>query len=207
MYSVTVKIDGIESRRRSAGLLHVVNGFFLVAKAVDLYRMEAFRNFLPALPVLLIATPSLFYGFFRRRTDPFAKYNYILRLLQIIAFTYLGFMFLDSGGGSIHYIGVFIFALITILLLFSERRIFQETTIFFDEDGIRIPGYYRDHKVNWSELEDVSVREDFITLFHIRQKYLQYQVMQDLSTLEVAKLNAFCKDMIKEKQLADGNPD
>jgi len=42
------------------------------------------------------------------------------------------------------------------------------------------------------------VREDFITIFHIREKYLQYQVMQDLSTLEVAKMNAFCRDKIEQ---------
>lgn len=195
MYSVTVKIEGIESRRRSAGILHIVNGFFLVAKAADLYRLQEYRGFLPVLPVLLIAASSLFYGFFRKKTDPFAKYNYLLRLLQVIVFTYLGFIFLEIGG-SIHYVGSFIFALITIMLLFSERRIFEETIIFLDESGIKIPGYYRDHLVYWTDLEDVTIREDFITLFHKKQKYLQYQVMQDLSILEITKLNAFCREMI-----------
>ena len=66
-----------------------------------------------------------------------------------------------------------------------------------EEAGIRIPGYYRDHLVPWQDLEQVTVREDFITLFHIRQKYLQYQVMQDLSLLEIAKLNAFCREQIE----------
>jgi hypothetical protein len=43
------------------------------------------------------------------------------------------------------------------------------------------------------------VREDFITLFHVERKYLQYQVLQDLSTLEVAKMNAFCKEKLAER--------
>ena len=68
---------------------------------------------------------------------------------------------------------------------------------FFDESGIRIPGNYKDYLVKWDELTEVVVREDFLTFFHIKKKYLQYQVMQDLSTLEVAKLNAFCREQIE----------
>ena len=60
-----------------------------------------------------------------------------------------------------------------------------------------IPGNYKDYLVRWEDLSEVVVREDFLTLFHIKKKYLQYQVMQDLSTLEVAKLNAFCRENVK----------
>ncbi|MGZ5222200.1 MAG: hypothetical protein ACXWC7_19090, partial [Chitinophagaceae bacterium] len=120
-----------------------------------------------------------------------------LRLTQVVTFAYLGLM-LTSFARSIDYISVFTFAFLCILLMFSERRIFNETTIFMEEAGIRIPGYYRDHLVKWQDLENVTVREDFITLFHIRKKYLQYQVMQDLSTLELAKLNAFCREKTEE---------
>jgi hypothetical protein len=46
----------------------------------------------------------------------------------------------------------------------------------------------------------VIIREDFLTLFHVKKKYLQYQVMQDLSTLEVAKINAFCREQIEKAE-------
>ena len=48
------------------------------------------------------------------------------------------------------------------------------------------------------------MREDFITLFHIRQKYLQFQVLQDLSTLEIAKMNAFCKEQLEGVESNEG---
>ena len=53
--------------------------------------------------------------------------------------------------------------------MFSERRIFQQTTIYFSEDGIKIPGYYRDHLLKWNEISEVVVREDFLTLFNTSQ--------------------------------------
>lgn len=204
MYSVTVKIEGIESRRRSASILHVVVGFFMIFNASNYYRINNFKNLLPVAFVLLVASISLFYGFFRRRMDLSAHYNYWLRLVQVIGFTILGFLVVGTGRPT-DYIGVFVFALLCIVLMFSERRIFQETTIFFSEEGIKIPGHYRDHLVKWEELSGVIVREDFLTIFNTNEKYLQYQVMQDLSTLEVAKMNAFCKEKVDgERQKVEG---
>lgn len=204
MYSVTVKIDGIESRRRSAGVLHVVVGFFMIFNASNYYRITNYKNILPVAFVLLVASISLFYGFFRRRMDLSAHYNYWLRLVQVIGFAILGFLMVGTGRPT-DYIGVFAFALLCIVLMFSERRIFQETTIFFIEDGIKIPGYYKDHLVKWNELSEVVVREDFLTIFNTGEKYLQYQVMQDLSTLEVAKMNAFCKEKVGLRQAQTDN--
>ena len=196
MYSITVRIEGIENRRRNAGLLHVVIGFFMIINIATYYRYTAYQNFLPLIPLLLIASISLFYGLFRRKLDWNAKYNFWLRLIQAISFIILGIA-MTTVGRSIDYLGIFIFAILSILLLFSEKRVFQETLIRINENGIVIPGIYKDHLVEWNELSEVVVREDFITIFHEKQKYLQYQVKEDLSTLEVAKLNAFCREKIE----------
>lgn len=199
MYSITVKIEGIESRRRSAGLLHVVIGFFMIVNAATYYRFTGYKDFLPVIPILLVASVSVFYGVFRRKLDWNARYNYWLRLVQVVSFAILGIL-LTTVGRTIDYMGVFVFTVLSIILLFSERRIFQETVITLEDEGISIPGYYRDHLVDWNELSEVVIREDFVTIFHIKQKYLQYQVKQDLSTLEVAKMNAFCREKIEKSE-------
>jgi hypothetical protein len=193
MYSVTVKIEEVERRRRSAGLLHIVLGFFLIAKGSDYYRYLDYESFLPVLPAFIMAGISLGYGFFRRQFDPLAKYNYTLRILQVVTFALLALAFMRFGK-PIDYIGLLVFSFLAVLLMFSERRVFQETNLVFMDNGVQIPGTYKDHLVPWEALSDVIVREDFVTIFHIKKKYLQYQVMQDLSTLEVAKMNAFCKE-------------
>jgi hypothetical protein len=198
MYSITVKIEGVESRRRSAGLLHIVIGFFMIVNASNYYRFTEYKTLLPVALVLLLASISLFYGFFRRRMDLSAQYNFWLRLAQAAAFIVLGFLMRSTGRPS-DYMGVFIFALLCIVLMFSERRIFQPTTIFMNDEGIRIPGYYKDHLVKWEEISEVVVREDFLTIFNVNQKYLQFQVLQDLSIIEVAKMNAFCKEKIEKE--------
>jgi hypothetical protein len=196
MYSVVVKIEGLESRRRSAGILHVVIGFFLIFNSANYYRFNNYKNVLPVALILLVASVSLFYGLFRRRMDLSAKYNYWLRLVQLISFTILGFLTLKTGRAN-DYVGVFVFAALSIVLLFSEKRIFKQASVYFTDNGLQIPGYYRDHLVRWDEISEVIVREDFLTIFNVNQKYLQFQVLQDLSTLEVAKMNAFCKEKVE----------
>jgi hypothetical protein len=196
MYSIAVKIEGIESRRRSASILHIVIGFFMIFNAANYYRFMNYKNIFPVAFILLAASISLFYGFFRRKMDLSAHYNYNLRLMQVVSLTVLGFLMISKGRSS-DYIGVFVFAVLCIILMFSERKIFHDTTVYLTEDGIKIPGYYRDHLVKWNEVSEVVVREDFITVFNNNKKYLQYQVMQDLSTLEVAKMNAYCKEKVE----------
>ena len=197
MYSVGIKIDDIENPKRSSGLFHVIIGLFLIIKTADYYRYQDYTNFFVVIPFLAIGSISLFYGFFRRKLDLTYRYNFWLRLLQITSFLLLGLMIIGKGD-SIHYFSFFAFVLITGILLFSERRIAQETNILIDESGLKIPGITGDHLIKWEELENVVVREDFITIFHRKQKFLQYQVKQDLSTLEVAKMNAFCREMIEK---------
>lgn len=205
MFSITVIIEGIEKRRRSAGLLHLVVGFYLILNGSIYYRSTGYQNFLPVLPFMLAGGASLFYGLFRRRIDHDHRYNYWLRLVQVIAFTVLGVLMIGVGR-TIDQVSVFIFAFLSILLLFSERRIFQQTTIFINDTGVRIPGYYRDYLVRWEDLSNMVIREDFITIFHRQRKYLQYQVLQDLSTLEVAKMNAFCREKLEQAARIEATP-
>ena len=203
MYTIAVKIDGIENRRRSAGLLHILIGFFMIFHASNYYHITDYKNFWPVAFTLLVASFSLFYGFFRRKIDLSAKYNFWLRLIQFVCFLSLG-IFMMNAGSSSGYFAVFIFAFLCLVLLLSEKKIFKEFDLTLDENGVTVPGYYKDTLVKWEELSEVVVREDFVTLFHIKEKYIQFQVMQDLSTLEVAKMNAFCKEKIPQQTLSSG---
>lgn len=205
MYTVTVKIEGMDRRRRNTGLVHAILGFFLLIKSFDLYHYLESRSLVPTLPFLLVGALSLFYAFFRTRFDPAARHNAALRLLQSITFFSFGFLMLRMGK-NIDYISLFIWGFLTLLLFFSEKRIFKETIITLAESGVLVPGSYRDHLVAWPSLESVVVRHDFITLFHKGKKYLQYQVLQDLSELELVKMNAFCKEQI-ERQPSPVNND
>lgn len=202
MFSILVKIDGFLSRRRNAALLHVVLGFFLILKVFDWYSYSAYSNLLPMMPILIVAGLSLYYGFFRRKFDPSGKQNLWLRLVQATTFFVFAFVMLRVGH-PVDYYGLFIWTALTLILMLTERRIFDDTVVYLDENGVRIPGYFKDHMVAWEKLENVVVRHDFVTFFHRNNKYLQFQVMQTLSELEVAKMNAFCKEKLEREETSN----
>jgi hypothetical protein len=206
MYTVAVKIEGMDRRRRNTSLVHAILGFFLLLKSFDLFHYLDNRSLVPTLPFLLVGALSLFYAFFRNRVDITAKHNQGLRLLQSVTFFSFGFLMYRIGK-SFDYISLFVWGILTLLLFFSEKRVFKETLLTFSENGVLIPGSYRDYLVEWSTLESVVVRNDFITLFHQGKKYLQYQVLQDLSELELVKMNAFCKEQIENRVASEQEPD
>lgn len=197
MYTVAVKIEGMEKRRRTTGLIHIIIGFFMLIKSFDLYKLTGEKVSLAIALFLAVGIVSLAYGFLRKRLDITAKHNPGLRLLQTVAFLSFG-VFMYRFGKTIDYASLFLWGFLTLLLFFSEKKIFQPTLISFGNEGIKVPGTYKEHLVQWNVLEDVTVRHDFITLFHKGKKYLQYQVMQDLSELEVVKMNAYCKEQLEK---------
>lgn len=195
MYLIAVKLEGLEKRRRSTGLIHVILGLYLMIKSVDLYHYLLTGSITPVLPFLLVGAVSLVYGLFRKRLDARARHNPGIRLLQAVTFLSFGVVMLRLGK-TIDYVSLFIWAALSIILFFSEKRIFKENYVTIQPEGLLIPGQYRLYPVQWDVLEDVIIRHDFLTILHKDKKYLQFQVMQDLSELELAKMNAFCKEYL-----------
>lgn len=197
MYTILVKIESIERRRRNAGLMHLLLGFFLVFKSLSLYTgMET--TVWRILPYLVVAAISFYYGFFRRRIDPSGRHHLGIRLLQAASFLIFGISLVASAT-ALEYITMSLWAGLTLILLFTERKVFQDTYIAIDADGVRIPGSYKTHLISWDKLESVAVRHDFVTFFNRNNRFIQYQVMQTLTELEVAKMNAFCRERIEEQ--------
>lgn len=199
MYHIAVKIESIESKKKNAGLLHIILGIFLVLKTFDYYHYINYSSVIPIIPLLVVAGFSLYYGFFRRNFDYQGQFNQWLRILQVTTFTIFGFAMMRVGK-PLDYYGLFLWAFLSVILLVSERRIYKETILLLSDQGVTIPAYYKDQLVEWSELNDVIVRHDFVTIFNRNDKYLQFQVMQTLSELELVKMNAFCKEKLEGKQ-------
>jgi hypothetical protein len=197
MFSIVVKIEGIERRKKSAAVLHLVTGLFLILKSSDYYRYKNSEDFIDVVPFLIIAFISVIYGLGRKRIDPDAQVNLWLRGLQIIAFGILAVMMLRLNR-NVDSAFLFAWAVISVMLLFTEKRIFTDTDLLLNEKGVTIPGLYGKHLVPWKSLSNIVIRKDFITIFHKDNKYLQYQVMQTLSDLEIAKMNGFCRDKTEQ---------
>ena len=117
MFTVAVKIEGMERRRRSTGLIHVIVGFFLLIKSLDFYKYLGESSVTPIALFAAVSIVSLVYGLFRKRLDPLAKHNAGIRLLQTVAFFGFGILMYRLGK-TVDYASLFIWSFLTLLLFF-----------------------------------------------------------------------------------------
>src|SRR5215204_3561142 len=116
MHRIAIKIEGIERRKRSTGLFHIVAGLFLVANAAQFFKESNFRNIFSVFPIFLVGAGSLVYGLFRKKVDPNANFNHWIRVSQFLMFSILGVLMLQSKI-EFRNISLLLWAAICIMLL------------------------------------------------------------------------------------------
>lgn len=195
MHKIGVKIEGIERRKRSTGLLHVVAGFFLVANAGTYNQLHNYEQFMVTAPVYIVALISLIYGFMRKRIDPQARYNHWLRLVQFLIFAVLGILMINLEK-TLSATGLFLWAGIVLLLLFTERKVFEDTALQLKEDGIHVPGSIRDHLVPWAIIEELVLRQDYVTILRKDKKYVQLELLSPVSAPEAEQILQYSQQQI-----------
>lgn len=201
MFDIPVKVEGIEKRRRSVGLFHILTGLFLSANASLLYKHLNYTSLWMLLPIYAVSLASIFYGLFRKRLDVANKYNRWLRVIQLLIFLVLASNELRSGS-SIRSISLFLWAGISLALLITERLLFNYPSIKLSTDGISTPGSITMRKIGWNDLESVVVRQDFITLnYNNKKEYLQFEISAILTGTEIERINLFCNEQLSKAEL------
>jgi hypothetical protein len=199
MHRIPIKIEGIERRKRSTGLLHIVAGLFLITSISTYFKSLGYHNFLSVLPMYIVAVASLIYGLFRKKIDPKAKYNHWLRVIQFLVFAVLGILMLKAKIDFRNFT-LLLWAVICIFLLFTERKVFHDALLTLGEKSVSIPGYFSNRVLPWEVIENLVIRQDYVTIYLPQNKYIQHEVLVELGEKEISDMNNFCRQQLKEKQ-------
>lgn len=200
MHRIAIKIEGIEKRKRSTGLLHIVAGLFLLANAVEYFERLQYKNFFTTLPFFLVSVISLVYGLFRNKIDPKARFNHWVRMVQFLMFSILGVLMLQSKMDFRNSM-LLLWAVICILLLFTERKIFHDVFLLFGKNTVTIPGYFSNKVIPWSAIENIIVRPDYVTLYYPQNRYIQYEILTEINEAEIKNINLFCQQQLEQKKI------
>ena len=195
MYKLAVKLDGIERRKRTTGVLHIAAGLFLLVKSVDYFGLQQYQKFIAVLPFFLAAFVSLLYGVLKKFWDPAARFNMAVRLMQVTVFTVLAIEF-TAYNQTVSVGLLFAWAIGCLLLMFTERKVFHDAEMLFNRDGIHIPGYFTNRRLFWNNLTEVVVRPDYITLFLTNSRFLQYEVLKKLDAAVLDEIALYCTSQI-----------
>lgn len=199
MFKVPVRLESIEKRKRGAGVLHVIAGLFLAIKLNEMLTGEN-NNILLGAVIIIVVIISIVYGFFRKKLDPTTKYNSLIRLLQFIGFISVGIFLVNKN--SAHSIAYFAWAAVTLVLLFAERKVFNNTDLKIAAAGIHVPGFFSTHLIPWNVVERLVLRPDYLTIFRTNQKFVQLELTQQVESIEIEKINEFSRNQIEKNKLS-----
>ncbi|RPD51380.1 hypothetical protein [Paracnuella aquatica] len=195
MFYIPVQLSGLDKRRKTIGLLHLVAGFFLIANSESAVLVLKYDRLADLAPLYFVAAVSLVYGFFRKKLDPSGKANLWIRLLQAITFLSLAIAFVqaDNWGKAIP---VLIWAALSAMLAFTDRVALQKPQLLVSTNGLSFPNGFGVKKLNWEQIESVTLRPDFLTLHLPANKFLQLELKEPLSPDAAEKLQDFCRRQI-----------
>jgi hypothetical protein len=196
MHKLAVKLEGIERRKRTTGLLHLAAGFFLLLKSLDYLGLHHVSGILILLPYFFAAVVSLAYGLLKKFLDPQAKYNAWVRLLQVCVFALLAIEFI-SFGKPLSALLLAAWSVGCLLLMFTERKVFQDAEMVFHREGIFIPGYFTNRRLFWSHVKEVVVRPDYLTIFQTDDRFLQYEVLKKMEASALDEIALYCRQQIQ----------
>jgi hypothetical protein len=194
MFNIPVRIERIEKQRRNNGLLHSIAGIYLLVTGITSVTVSNAGKFF-LLPVLITGIIAAFYPFIRKKISNPAAFNSRLRLAEAICFFSLAVLFLVAKNYW-NTFGLFAWALVSAMLYRNEKKLFEETSLSLEENGIRIPGLPSDHLLPWEMIVDFVARPDFTTITRQDNKYVQVEVSHKVDEAELEKANNYSRERI-----------
>lgn len=195
MHKLAVKLEAIERRKRTTGLLHIAAGFFLLLKSLDYFGLQQGQTGWSVLSFFAGGVISLVYGVLKKKWDPAAALNRWIRLMQVCLFAVLAVNFIPYGQ-TLSVILLFAWAIGCLLLMFTERKVFHDAEMLFNKTGIFIPGYFTNRRLFWNGIKEVVIRPDYVTIFQQDDTYLQYEVLKKVDDIVLDKISVYCNEQI-----------
>jgi hypothetical protein len=191
MYEIPVRIDSLERQRKSVAIFHVLVGLFLAANAGLLGKNLDNKWLWVLVPIYLISVLSLLFAFRLKKVKNPVKVNQLMRVIQAVAFLISGVIMVNFEHFTSCLV-LFIWSGICLVLFFMERSIFSKPTLKITEANLHVPSLFSSKRVNWNTVESVIIRQDFITINYLNNRYLQLEVFGHLTGTEIEHIRLFC---------------
>jgi hypothetical protein len=191
-YRIPISYLPYEKQIRSARLLHLLTSF--------LFMFNAWIDFQQPTPSLLfvvvqIACSLLVFTYVilgKKLTSDAARSNFLFRLLEITGFSFAAWYFFSALNSPLQGSLVVATLIGLLYLLLMERNIFKPVDILLNEKGIRLPGMNKSQLLPWNEIDNLRIRNDFISINTKDNRFLQFEINRVLSDTDIDEMNNWC---------------
>lgn len=194
MYKFRILHPNAMTRLRLQPVMHGMIGILFLFNVIGVYKLPDPNWFIAALFVVM-GFASMLFPFMLRRVRKIAETNTVLRMLQ--AFTMLsGCLFFLSHMQPVIGFTLFLAGLGVAYIGYAEYRILQPSYVTIDNTAITLPTVFGTRRYGWSEMKNVILRNDLLTLDFKNNKLLQLEVLDEFGPVEAAEMNAFFQSRI-----------
>jgi hypothetical protein len=193
-YSIPVYFEPFERQKKAARLIHLLAGFLMIANAWGDFNQPT-PNLVFVVVQVAGAMLCILFAFAGKKVFPDSKNtNQVFRLVEALLFAYAAWYFFSKM--NLTFMGLLqVLAAIGLILLFiTERKIFSATIVRIDDKGIHTPNNLADRFIAWNEIENMLIKNDFISINTTKNQFIQFETNIILSELEMDEMNAFCRE-------------
>lgn len=190
IYKLQILHPNTAIRLRMQPLMHAMAGIIFMMCVVSLLHLQP-PQWSKLFLFLLLGILCITFPFTLQRARHISGSNTIFRLIESLGLMAAAVFFL------LHHYPMLAITLFTasigfIYLCVAEYRIFQPNFVIVESQGIYIPALFTRRHFKWSQLNNVVLRHDLLTLDFKNDKLLQLEVLTDMGPAEVQELNDFC---------------
>jgi len=192
-YKIPIFFEPFERQKKAARLLHLLAGFLMIANAWGDFKQPT-PNLVFVVIQISCALLAVLYAFLAKKLFPEQGLsNTIFRLMEAVALLYAARYFFSELNLTLMGLLQVLAGLGLLFLFFSERKIFTACTIKIDDKGVHTPSNITDRLIEWKDIDNMRVRNDYISINTKQNHFLQYNTDIVLSELQMDEMNEFCR--------------
>lgn len=193
-YSIPIFFEPFERQKKAARLIHLLAGFLMLANAWGDFNQPTPSLFFTVVQIAGALLTIVFALAGKKLFQLHKSTHRLFRLMEAIIFVYAAWYFFEVM--NLRMMGFLqIVAAIGLLLLFStEKNIFSPTAVTIDEKGITTPGNRKNRFMPWSSIDNILIKNDFVSVNTKQNHFIQFETGSILSELQMDEMNAFCRE-------------
>ena len=182
--------EDLRLRYMQSRAIHVMAALFMLLYALQY--LQATPSWL--YPAMLFPPPILIIllVIFKRTLFEDLSQLRMFRILEIGILCMGALHFLQNNNEVVSGLFTAIAAIVGIIF-YMETRLFIPQFVFFNQDGIWVPGLWRTKKITWPEVEQVALKSPHLTLLMPSGRYWQWRIESPLHPDFQSDFLLFCE--------------
>lgn len=194
IYNIPIYFEPFIKQKKAARLLHLLAGFLMIANAWGDFKQPTPNLFFVVIQIAG-SLLTLVFALSGKKGFPVTKNtNALFRVLEAAVLLFAAWYFFNTM--NLHLMGMLqvLGAVGLLLLFFTEQKLYAPCFVTINEKGIITPNNFKNRIISWADVDNMLVKNDFISINTKQNHFIQYETAEVLSELQMDEMNAFCRE-------------